>query len=105
MATPLRSKFCSSLADATVDNAISSRKAENRLFIYKSPRVSRFLKSIHSHQTRQGVRSDTNKKGKELLSPSRSPRIAWGMASRSGWTCQADTWRPSLREELLGGSS
>src|SRR5208337_3318404 len=39
---------------------------------YKSPRVSRFLKSIHSHQTRQGVRSDTNKKSKELLSPSRS---------------------------------
>src|SRR5271166_373287 len=41
------------------------------------PSFFRFSKSVHSHQTRQGVRSDTNKKGKELLSPPRSPRIAW----------------------------
>src|SRR5271166_5282206 len=45
------------------------------------PSFFRFLKSVHSHQTRQRVRSDTNKKGKELLSRSRSPRIAWGMES------------------------
>src|SRR5712692_8766352 len=39
MATPLRSTLSSSLAGATVDNAMSNRSPENKFFIYKSPRV------------------------------------------------------------------
>src|SRR6266849_2145496 len=92
MATPLRSTLISSLAGATVDNAMSNRSAENRLFI-TNPLGVRF-EAVYSHETRQNARSDTKQKGKECtVTFQASAHRMWSrIALKCRWTCRAESW-------------